>query len=77
MNKYTIEIETRINKKMFNHIAAIFSKRHAEIESYNKNEEDGIYRICIEAPVDLKSRIAIRVLMHHNDILSVKSHPAI
>ncbi|HOF32868.1 MAG TPA: hypothetical protein PK624_02955 [Spirochaetota bacterium] len=76
MNKYIIEIEARINKKMFNHIAAIFSKRHAEIESYHKNEENGIYRICIEAPADIKSRIAIKDLMHHNDIISVKSYPA-
>ena len=76
MNKYIIEIEARINKKMFNHIAAIFSKRHAEIESYHKNEENGIYRICIEAPADTKSLIAIKDLMHHNDIISVKSYPA-
>ena len=75
MNIYKIEIEARKNERMFNHIAAIFSKRHAEIESYHRYEENGIYKISIQAPAGNKSRIAIKDLMLHNDIISVRSDP--
>lgn len=73
MNTCIIEIETRKNNRMFSHIAAIFSRRQAEIESYIKKDMGNCFRITIHSQSQKQCANAIKDLEAHNDILSLKS----